>query len=278
MAWTFEQTVIKSAPAFTLPGCPLQEFLLTAPWYAIIIAGWGFFTLIYLSFGTFNWLLTHYLMPHLRHGGVLDPRPITPGQLRRELGLSALTITLFGVGMVVPWGLLQLGWSRFAVAPSSMRILIEILALLVWNEIHFYANHWLLHSRWLRRFHVPHHRSIVTTPWATYAIHPVEALMLGNVLIIPMLVHDFSFAALLATPLISLLFNSIGHSNYDFLPDADRDRWWLNGARRHHLHHACYHGNYGFMFPFMDRLFGTELPPEAADKRLQQTAPPSHAA
>lgn len=246
----------------------MQAFLLESRWYEIILAGWLFFGAIYLSFGAFTWVLTRRILPALGHGGQLDARPLGPGQLRRELMLSASSVLLFGAGMIFPWGLLQLGWARLAVEPAWWRIVLEILVLVVWNEVHFYANHWLLHTRWLRRFHLPHHRSIVTTPWATYSFHPLEAAMLGNIIILPMVVHDFSFAALLSAPLFSLLFNCIGHSNYDFLPDAHRDRWWLNGARRHHLHHASFKGNYGFMFPFMDRLFGTALPPDAAHQRI----------
>lgn len=250
----------------------MEAFLLNASWHQVAIAGLVFFTAVYLSFGTLNWLVTRWLMPAIGHGGLFDPRPYPAGQIRRELGLSALSIMIFGVGLIVPWGLVKLEWAQLAVAPSGAQIALEILLMVVWNEVHFYVNHWLLHTRWLKRFHGHHHRSLVTSPWSTYAFHPLEAVMLGNVLILPMLLHDFSFAALLATPLFSLLFNSIGHSNYDFLPDADRDRWWLNGARRHHLHHACYNGNYGFMFPFMDRLFGTALPPDAADARIQRAA------
>ncbi|WP_211165650.1 sterol desaturase family protein [Azoarcus sp. TTM-91] len=246
----------------------IQNFVLTARWYEIILAGWCFFGGIYFLFGAVTTVLTRWLMPALGRGGRLDPRPVAAGQLKREIGLSVCSALLFGAGMVFPWGLLQLGWARLAVEPSWWRVVLEILVLVVWNEVHFYANHWLLHTRWLRRFHNPHHRSVVTTPWATYSFHPVEAVMLGNVILLPMVVHDFSFAALFSVPLFSLLFNCIGHSNYDFLPDFHRDRWWLNGARRHHLHHACFTGNYGFMFPFMDRLCGTALPPEAAESRI----------
>ena len=116
----------------------------------------------------------------------------------------------------------------------------------------------------------PCSRSLITTPWATYSFHPLEAVLLGNVILLPMVLHDFSLPALLALPIISLVFNNIGHSNYDFLPGAAHDRWWLNGARRHHLHHACYSGNFGFMLPFMDRWFGTNLPPDAALARRAQ--------
>jgi sterol desaturase/sphingolipid hydroxylase (fatty acid hydroxylase superfamily) len=44
----------------------------------------------------------------------------------------------------------------------------------------------------------------------------------------------------------------------------------FNGARRHHLHHACFNGNYGFMFPFMDWIFKTALPADAADKQINR--------
>ena len=43
---------------------------------------------------------------------------------------------------------------------------------------------------------------------------------------------------------------------------------WLDASRRHHLHHACYHGNYGFLLSVFDRLLGTALPVDAADARI----------
>ncbi|KAF0814686.1 hypothetical protein IGB42_00741 [Andreprevotia sp. IGB-42] len=246
----------------------MREYILHCSWYQIIVVGWVFFGGLYLGMGALNTLLSRYVLPAVHYGRPLDPRPLLPGQTRRELLQSAGSVFLFGIDMIFPWGLLQLGWAQLAMAPPWWQSALEILVLVVWNEVHFYANHWLLHTRWLRRFHMQHHRSVVVTPWAAYSFHPVEALMLGNVVMLPMVVHDFSVWAVVALPVVSLVFNNIGHSNYDFLPDAHADRWWLNGARRHHLHHACFHGNFGFMFPFMDRLFGTALPPDAADKHI----------
>jgi len=228
-----------------------------------------FFGTIYLSFGTLNWLLTRKLLPALGIGKPLDPRPLPPGQLRRELVQSAMSVLLFGTGMVFPWGVLKLGWAKLAVNPSWGRVAVEIAVMVVWNDIHFYINHRLLHTKWLRRFHLPHHRSVVTTPFSTYSFHPLEALMLGNVLLVPMMLHDFSFSALLSVPLFSLFFNSVGHANYDFFPGASPTSA-LSSSRRHHLHHACYQGNFGFLFPFMDQLFGTALPPDAASAQIGQ--------
>lgn len=233
-------------------------------WHEVVVRGVAFFACIYLGFGGFTWLLTRRILPKWGHGGWLNNKPVPQGQVRRELLLSASSVLIFGVGLLVPWGMLQLGWARVDGQAQPTRIATEILFLVAWNEVHFYASHRALHLPALRRFHLPHHRSVVTTPWSTYAFHPIEAMALGSVLLVPMLLHDFSAAALLATPLFSLLFNSIGHSNYDFLPGAAKDRWWLNGARRHHQHHVTYHGNYGFMFPFMDRWLGTALPAERA--------------
>jgi Delta7-sterol 5-desaturase len=246
----------------------MREFILNCSATEIMIAGLVFFGGIYFVFGCTNWLLTRQLLPALGIGKQLDPRPLAAGQIRRELEGSAMSIVIFGLGMIFPWGLLQLGWAKLAIDPSLGQTLVEILVLVVWNEIHFYLNHRLLHTRWLRQFHLPHHRSVVTTPWSAYNFHPVEAIMLGNVILLPMVLHDFSVYALFSVPLFSLLFNTIGHSNYDFNPRAPRVIF--NGARRHHLHHACFHGNYGFMFPFMDWLFCTDLPRNAAEKQLRQ--------
>jgi len=235
----------------------------------VVACGLALFGGIYLLFGGVTWLLTQRILPALHIGRVLDPRPIKAGQVRRELGLSAMAIGIFGVGMLVPWVFLQLGWARLYPHASVVRITLEIAALIVWNDIHFWLNHRLLHTRWLRRFHLVHHRSIVTTPWATFALHPIEAMMLGSVMLPPMLVHDFSFWSLLALPLSSLWGNCIGHCNYDFFPNASY-RHCLAHSRQHHLHHACFHGNYGFQFSFMDRLFGTQLDEHAAHAQLQR--------
>ncbi|MFC4273588.1 sterol desaturase family protein [Achromobacter aloeverae] len=244
-----------------------SAFLALSAWQ-VMLAGLLFFGGIYLVFGAATWLLTRNILPALGLGRTLDPRPLAPGQLRRELAQSGISVLLFGTGMIFPWGLLQLGWARLAMDASATRIVLEILFLLAWNDVHFWVNHRLLHTRLLRRFHLPHHRSIVTTPFSTYSFHPIEALMLGNVILLPMVLHDFSFWSLLSVPLFSLFFNCIGHANYDFFPRVSYAHWFA-ASRRHHLHHACYHGNYGFQFTFMDRLFRTRLAADAAARQLQ---------
>lgn len=242
-------------------------FVSIAP-FEVIAVGVAFFATLYLSSGMMTWWLGHRLLPGLGIGRRLDTRALGRGQLRRELLASGSSILVFGVGMLVPWALLRAGWARLLLDPPAWRVGAEIVVLFFWNELHFYAIHRLLHTRWLRRFHGAHHRSQVATPFSTYAFHPVEALLLGSVPVIPMLLHEFSFAALLALPVFSVLLNNLGHSNYEASRSAPA-RGWLGASRRHHLHHACNRGNYGFVLEIFDRWGGTALPLDAAPGRLR---------
>lgn len=234
--------------------------------WQVMGVGLLFFGGIYVLFALATLALTHWLLPALGWGRPLDTRPLRPGQLRRELKQSGTAILIFGTGMIFPWGFLQLGWAHLTPNASATRIALEILALVIWNDVHFWINHRLLHTRLLRPYHGPHHSSVVVTPFSTYSFHPLESIMLGNVILLPMVVHDFSFWSLLSVPLFSLFFNSIGHSNYDFFPNVS-SRHWLAASRRHQRHHAQYNGNYGFQFSFMDRLFGTRLPDRPEETR-----------
>lgn len=230
--------------------------------WEVAIFGVVWFALLYFGSALLTLWLTRRLLPAMGVGRVLDTRPLAAGQTAREIREACGSILVFGIGLIVPWGLLRLGWAHFEPDPSMWRMALEIGVLFLWNELHFYASHRLLHTRLLRRFHVDHHRSHVPTPFSTYAFHPVEALMLGSVPLIPMLLHDFSFQALAVLPVMSIALNSLGHANYEFSLHAPA-RGPLGASRRHQQHHARYHGNYGFLLPWFDRWLRTELPAEA---------------
>jgi Delta7-sterol 5-desaturase len=232
-----------------------------SPW-AVAAGGVAYFAAIYLLAGFTAEAVRHALVGSGR-GRWLDPRPLPPGQRTREWRQSTLSIAIFGVGLLLPWQMLVHGWASLHPGNPLWRVLLELAVLLVWNDIHFYAVHRTLHQPWLlRAVHMAHHRSVVTTPWSTYAFHPVEALALGSVPLLPMLVWDFTPLALALLPVLSLTYNVVGHSNCRALPRGWR---WLSNAHDHHLHHACHRGNYGFLFTFMDRWLGTQLAEDAAD-------------
>ena len=98
--------------------------------WQVMGAGLVFFAALYLVTGTVTWWLTRHLLPSLRYGRVLDPRPLPAGQLRRELRESAVAIFIFGAGLVFPWGLLRLGWAGLASvnrrpAPCEMELIVD---------------------------------------------------------------------------------------------------------------------------------------------------------
>jgi lathosterol oxidase len=236
----------------------MRDFILNSNAIEIMLSGLMFFLCMYFLFCLLNIALSSRVFPALKKGKMLDVHPINNQQLRREIGFSLITIMIFGLGVVFPWGLLQLGWAHLAENPTWLQITVEIIILFFWNELHFYINHRLLHTPWLRSFHKAHHQSMTTTPWTTYSFHPVESMMLGSVLILPMLLHDFSIEALFSVPIFSFVINQIGHANYDWFPESHF--FLFQGARRHQQHHEKIHGNFGFALDWFDRWLKTELP------------------
>ena len=217
----------------------------------------GYFLLLYLGFGSAVALLARALQRPLAG------EPIKPAQYTRELANSARSIALFGSGIVVPWGLVQLGAAGITYDASVSRIAAEVLMLVIWNDLHFYGMHRLLHTRLFKPAHATHHKSIVASPYAAYSMSTAEALLLGSVMPMAMLVHDFSVESLLLLPAWSITINTLAHSNCDLFP------WAKNGSilhfvRRHQTHHSRYHCNFGFFFSQLDRWFGTASSPSPA--------------
>ncbi len=229
--------------------------------FTVALLGVAYFAVLYLLAGTLGTAIRALLLRQ-GWGRVLDARALPPGQVRRELSLSLVSILIFGLGVTVPWGMVEIGWASVYPSNPPWRVVLELAVLLVWNDVHFYAVHRSLHHpKLIGRVHAEHHRSVVTTPWSTYAFHPLEAMLLGSVLLLPMLLWSFTLASLLILPVVSLAYNTLGHSNCKALPRRLR---WLSNAQDHHLHHACHRGNFGFLFTFMDRWLGTQLPSNAA--------------
>src|SRR5260221_9838227 len=92
------------------------------------VMAWGllFFGVLYTAGGWGMTALTRWLQRR-GVGRVLDTRPLKPDQLRREWRQSLHSVLIFGIGMIVPWGLLQLGWARLEPDAGPWRIAIEIV-------------------------------------------------------------------------------------------------------------------------------------------------------
>src|SRR4051812_40683798 len=114
----------------------MREFLLHCSVPEFLASSCLFFALIYFGFGGVNWILTRYLLPRLGVGRALDSATPKPGQIRREILLSLVSILIFGTGAILPWGLVRLGWTKLPAEASLPRIVAETVLLLLWNETH----------------------------------------------------------------------------------------------------------------------------------------------
>jgi sterol desaturase/sphingolipid hydroxylase (fatty acid hydroxylase superfamily) len=212
-------------------------------------ASTGFFLLIYFGFAVPVWLLAR------RIDRPIESRPLAHNQVRLEILNSLRSTLLFGIGMGLTWFAYRLGWIGLDLGASGLKILLEMLFMVIWNDLYTYSVHRFLHVK-LKKTHVTHHKSVTATPFTAYSMSSLEALLLGAVMPAAMLLHDFSPTALLFLPLWSILINTLSHSNCDFFPGA-ADGSLLGFIRHHQMHHSRYHDNFGFFFSQLDTWLGT---------------------
>lgn len=216
----------------------------------------GFTVLYFGSAWTGNWI-TKYTA-----GQLIDDRSLKPKQIETEIIRSMISILMFGIitiitAFLVNHGILHVSWTC-----TWWKLPMEIIVLFLWNEIHFYICHRLLHTKWLyRHVHYHHHKSVIPTSYSTYSFHFIEALLLGSVMTTALMFYSFSVVSLLTLPLMSIVLNVLGHYNFDFFPGRPHGSL-LSFTRRHSYHHSRNTGNYGFFLPYFDLLFSTSIKDE----------------
>jgi lathosterol oxidase len=232
----------------------LEEAARGSPYSLVAAATILWFSGIYLVIaGGAYWLAVERLPETVSGPGGRTQR-LRPGQVREELLLSALSILVFAAQATALVWMLRAGWLEIGWDRSLWHLLWELPVLYLWNEIHFFAVHRLLHWPPLyRRIHVWHHRSVVTTPFSAYCFHPVESFLLGAVMPLALVFHPFSPWALLGLTIMSLLLNVSGHLPHEQLRGAFA--CLAPQSRYHNRHHRDFHRHFGFSFPLLDRLF-----------------------
>lgn len=212
---------------------------------------WGiiFFLSLYFFFASAVWLLARLV------NQPIETKPTKAGQTVTEVLDSIRSILIFGIGVILPWAMIKLNIASFPKSISTISILTEMLLLIIWNDIHFYVVHRLLHSQF-KKSHSTHHSSVAATPFTAYSMSILEALLLGSVMPIAMLFHSFSFVSLAFLPIWSISINVLAHSNCNLFPSAS-EHSPLGLIKHHQNHHSWYHGNYSFFFTQLDSLFKT---------------------
>lgn len=227
----------------------LESAFMTARPHEVVLWGMAYFTCLYFCFASITWGFASLI------NRPIEKRDVKPKQVYHEILDSIRSILIFGIGMVIPWAMIKLEIASFASHISLVSLATETLLLILWNDVHFYIVHRLLHQRF-KQWHVRHHLSVTATPFTAYCMSISEAILLGSVMPIAMLFYDFSFASLALLPIWSIFINTLAHSNCNLFPNASEHS--LFGLIKHHQsHHSRYHGNYSFFFTLLDRLFNT---------------------
>lgn len=216
-----------------------------------------FFVVLYFSGAGLYTLALYFLKKHFGYHAI--QHNLRKGQIGTEIRQSLLSIFVFSIQAIPLQYLVAHGYARVSFS-NPWELLWQIPVLFLWNEIHFYLMHALLHRKWLmKKVHFVHHRSKEPTLFSVYSFHWFEAFLLGTVIFLPMILYPFHIFAILSLPVMSIILNLMGHSNHEGPSDKDPEHI-SRFIFRHSMHHKWSNGNFGFMLPYLDQLFNTKLP------------------
>jgi sterol desaturase/sphingolipid hydroxylase (fatty acid hydroxylase superfamily) len=205
-----------------------------------------------------------------------DPRLATPPHrlrhILRNLGLFVLVVAIAD-GVVLGW-LMQIPWrlteSNGLLTALSLPTIAMLAIGFVLADFFDYAFHRLLHRwRWLWLIHSVHHSETHLDVSTGGRFHPLEvsvevALKSGLFLVLGIPPWIEGARAVVLNPL-----NLLQHANVDYPPWIERRLGWLLvTADMHRIHHSPEmretNSNFGAVFSFWDRVFGTYVRPDLA--------------
>ena len=141
--------------------------------------------------------------------------------------------------------------------PDAGMLIVQLFTISFVGDITLYATHRLFHHPYLyKKYHIKHHRDYTYTFAAVHHFFDdfeSAALAFGGILpAMIMHVHLYTYLAWLFIVQISAI---IGHSGYR-IPGM-RDDFPIFNPRYHDGHHKYVRANYGAIYTWTDKLFGT---------------------
>ena len=199
------------------------------------------------------WLLAHFFR---RDRIFTAPQPLTAS----DLIFSVSAVVLNSLVAVIGWVLWHQGWIVIDHT-SFLRALADTILLIMGMDFAMYWFHRLAHHPLLfRPVHGSHHVHESTNAVSLFVLNPFEVLGFGSLLILALMLHDFSGAAVIAYLTFNLIFGTIGHLGVEPLPGSLRRLApfrYIGTSTFHGLHHANRSHNFGFYTTVWDRLFKT---------------------
>lgn len=158
------------------------------------------------------------------------------------------------------------------LSPLSLSLPVQVVLAFLFVDLYEYAFHRLAH-RWrpLWLVHAVHHSDPNVDSSTSFRHHPVESAIVitGRVLLYVLLGLPLWIEIVRAT--VANFVFVMQHANIDFPPWVERLRNVIATPAFHRVHHdpdvPCVDRNFGQIFTFWDRIFGTWHTPEGAAPR-----------
>jgi Delta7-sterol 5-desaturase len=201
-----------------------------------------------------GYIFLHFLKV-LKNRGIIEKvvseKP-SYNQIKREIRNSLVSIFIFGFSSFPIVYLYRIGYLDL-IPNSFINVVLSLIALNIWNEVHFFLVHKLMHRPFfMRNIHKVHHQSFIPTIWSVFSLHWVEAALLSLVPFVLSLVYPLAPLSFLLYPLNSILINFAGHCNYRL---KGFENTFLGFASKHIVHHQKGNKNFGFLSSLLDKLF-----------------------
>jgi lathosterol oxidase len=222
---------------------------------------------LFVMFTIFGWAL-YLSVASMSYFFIFDKAIFNhPRYLKNQMSLEmkmALTSIPSMVALTVPWFLLELqGYSKLYWDVDSVKggwwsIFLQYPAFIMFTDFGIYLIHrWLHWPGVYKALHKPHHKWLVTTPFASHAFHPVD----GYAQSLPYHIYPFLFPLHKLSYLILFTF-------VNFWTVMIHDGEYLsndpiiNGAACHTVHHLYFNYNYGQFTTLWDRIGNSYREPD----------------
>ena len=182
-------------------------------------------------------------------------------QITREILHSCSTLIIYCATSWLIFKLYENGHTRIytqGILHDLPYAAFSFFLCILLHDAYFYWTHRLIHHPRLFSFiHRTHHLSTNPTPWASFAFHPLEAIL--SIGIIPIIVFTLPIHPYVLFAFLTFMtaINVMGHLGYEIFTKRfveSRIGKWMNSSTNHNQHHEKGKSNYGLYFTFWDRL------------------------
>jgi sterol desaturase/sphingolipid hydroxylase (fatty acid hydroxylase superfamily) len=141
--------------------------------------------------------------------------------------------------------------------------LYTLLGLMILDLIGSWLIHWIEHKvKWMWKFHLVHHTDTWVDTTTANRHHPVESVFRALFTFIAVVISGAPIWLIFLYQFLSVLFSQFNHANISLPKWFDNILAWIivsPGMHKvhHHYQQPLTDTNYGNIFSFWDRIFGT---------------------